>query len=306
VKAAELYFTEEMAYRVVGRELKIDPDTAWAWIQELGENCKSFEEVARELQPQWSGYLLADGKSLFVKGNEHALLLTGDVGTHDIPYASFHRSENAQTWASTLAVLRGPIRYPLQGLVIDGDLGLVKACTQVYPSAPLQLCVRHVESFLSYYLRYTLRIPEDKYQSFLHLVHQLLYVETKEQLEHFRQVYAARHKAFQRRGLTRALRIFESKFPYLWTHLDHPGMSRTNNIMEGIIRQLSRKITDTDGFETPEIAWNTLKLLIMNYRFHLFSCSRIPGHNGFSPLELAKVKTHGINWVLFSQRHGST
>ena len=286
--------------------MDIDPHTAWGWIQELGEQCKSFEEVAHELKPQWSGYLLADGKSVFVKGVEYALLLTGDVGTHDIPYASFHPSEDTETWMSTLRGVQGALGYPLQGLIIDGDLGLMKACKLLYPSVPLQLCVRHVESFLSYYIRYKLKIPEDKARPFLQTARQLLYVEDKTQRDHALQDYTARRRSFQRRGLGTMVRLLERKFPYLWTHLDHPGMPRTNNIIEGIIRQLSRKITDTDGFETPETAWNTLKLLIMNYRFHSFSCSRLPGHNGFSPLELAKVSTEGLHWVRFSQRQRST
>jgi len=262
--------------------------------------------VARELKPQWSGYLLADGKSIFVKGVEHALLLTGDVGTHDIPYADFHPNENTETWMSTLMGVQGALGYPLQGLIIDGDLGLLKACKFLYPSAPLQLCVRHVENFLSYYLRYKLKIPEDKAQPFLQMARQLMYVEDAVQRDQALRDYTARRRSFQRQGLGTIIRLLERKFPYLWTHLDHPGMPRTTNIMEGIIRQLSRKITDTDGFETPETAWNTLKLLIMNYRFHSFSCSRLPGHNGFSPLELAKVSTKGLHWVRFSQRQRST
>ena len=92
------------------------------------------------------------------------------------------------------------------------------------------------------------------------------------------------------------------KIPYTGTHFFHLGMPRTNNIIEGIIRILSRKIDDTDGFESFETAWNSLKLLIMNYRFHPFSCSRIKDHNGLSPLELAGVDISNLNWVEFSQK----
>lgn len=96
------------------------------------------------------------------------------------------------------------------------------------------------------------------------------------------------------------------KIPYTGTHFFHPGMPRTNNIIEGIIRNLSRKIDDTDGFESFGTAWNSLKLLIMNYRFHPFSCSRNRAHNGLSPLELAGVDISNINWVEFSQRKFSS
>jgi hypothetical protein len=63
-----------------------------------------------------------------------------------------------------------------------------------------------------------------------------------------------------------------------------------------------RKVDDTDGFESLETAWHSLKLLIMNYRFHPFSCSRNKSHNGLSPLELPGVDISHINWVEFSQR----
>lgn len=86
--AARLYFTEESSYRAVGRQLGIAPLTApFAGLMSWGENCKSFEEVAEELKPTWGGYLLADGKAIFIKGKKHAFLLTADVHTQDIPMA---------------------------------------------------------------------------------------------------------------------------------------------------------------------------------------------------------------------------
>jgi hypothetical protein len=57
------------------------------------------------------------------------------------------------------------------------------------------------------------------------------------------------------------------------------------------------------GFESFETAWNFLKLLIMNYQFHPFSCSRIKDHNGLSPLELAGVDISNLNWVKCSQKN---
>ena len=88
----------------------------------------------------------------------------------------------------------------------------------------------------------------------------------------------------------------------IWVHLEHPGLPRITNIIEGIIRQLSRKLDDTDGFNYPETAWNSIKLLIMRHRFKKFSRSRINGHNGHSPLSPARAKTTRINRVRFSQK----
>ena len=57
------------------------------------------------------------------------------------------------------------------------------------------------------------------------------------------------------------------------------------------------------GFGT---AWNSLKLWIMNYRFHPFRCNRNRTPNGLSPMELAAVDISNINWVEFSQRKFSS
>lgn len=143
--AARLYFTEESSYRAVGRQLGITPLTAFRWIDELGRSCKSFEEVAEELKPKWGGYLLADRKAIFIKGKEYALLLTADVHTQNISMAQFVKSEKREAWESVLIPLRDRIQYTLQGLVIDGDLGLWAAVNRVFPGVPIQLCVRHVE-----------------------------------------------------------------------------------------------------------------------------------------------------------------
>jgi hypothetical protein len=69
------------------------------------------------------------------------------------------------------------------------------------------------------------------------------------------------------------------------------------------IDKVKHKITDCHGFTYPETAWNSMKMIIMNYRFHKFTCRRIQGHNGKSPLNLAGVNTTGMNWIKFSQKN---
>ena len=78
-KAAELYFDSEASYRAVGRQLRVKPTKVFNLVNNLGINCKSFVEVAKELQPKWSGHLLIDGKSIYVKKKRYALLLTAMI-----------------------------------------------------------------------------------------------------------------------------------------------------------------------------------------------------------------------------------
>ena len=272
-QAAKLYFTEESSYRAVGSELRITPFTAFRWINRLGRNCKSFEQVAQELKPQWGGYLLADGKAIFIRGREHALLLTADVQIQDIPMAQHARSENREGWESVFIPLRYNIPYPLQCLVIDGDFFLWAAIKRGFPKTPIQICVRHVEQFLLYHFRYKYKGSERGVNKFLEMAREILYAPDLEKWRESVDSFKAYRSTWRSCGLEAEYVSFLDKISYTGTHFFHPGMPRTNNIIEGIIRILSRKIDDTDGFESfppeadltqaNETAWNSLKLLII-------------------------------------------
>jgi hypothetical protein len=301
-KAADLYYSIEGSYRSVAQQLGVTSNTAFKIINELGRNCISFVEVAQELQPQWSGFLLVDAKTIHVRKLKFALLLSADAGTQDIPCADLFDKESLENYFLLLKSIRDGLSYPIKGITVDGDPALVRATKVTFPEQPMQLCVRHVDEYHRYYFKYLYEGPKDGVEKFLDIAHRLLYVKNHEQLEILLQEYNSYLDYFYEKELGREVENFESKFDHLWVHLDHPGMPRTSNIIEGIIRQLSRKIDRTDGFESADTAWNSLKLLIMKYRFHTFKCSRIKGHNGESPLSLARVKTEQINWVNFSQK----
>lgn len=301
-QAAELYFDQEASYRAVGRRLGIKADTALAWVDGLGANCKSFAEVAHELNPQWSGWLLADGKAISIRGVEHALLLTVDAATQDIPTAQLAPTEDTANWRSVFLELRDQIRYPLKGLILDGDQGLLAAAREIFPFSPIQLCLRHAQEAWPRYFKYTYKGSLRGVMPFLELADVITHARSRRQkrraLRHWRQ----KRQGLIRCGLRDQVERLESVLPLYFTFLCHPGMPPTNGIIESVIRQLGRKIHDTDGYERRDNAWDSLRLLIMRYRFHPFSCSRIQGHNGYSPLHLAGAKTDGIRWIEFSQR----
>ena len=131
----------------------------------------------------------------------------------------------------------------------------------------------------------------------------MLYATGTRHLNHLRDEYTPLRSYLIGSPLRAELYLFESKFRYLWTHFDHPGLPRTSNIIEGIIDKLKHKITDCHGFEYRSTAWNCLRMVLMNYRFHKFTCSRINGHNGRAPLELAGASIQDLNWVRFSQKN---
>jgi len=98
LKAADLYFNTEASYRAVSRQLHIRPYQLFLWINELGKNSKSFEEIAKELCPEYSGYFLAVATNIFIQGEKNQLLLTADVDSQDIPYAALSKKEGYPSW----------------------------------------------------------------------------------------------------------------------------------------------------------------------------------------------------------------
>jgi transposase-like protein len=301
-QAAELYFDQEASYRAVGRHLGIKADTALVWVNGLGANCKSFMEVTHELTPQWNGWLLADGKSISIRGVEHALLLTVDTATQDIPTAQLAPMENTANWRSVFMELRDQIRYPLKGLILDGDQGLLAAAREIFPSHPIQLCLRHAQEAWPRYFKYTYKGSFRGVMPFMELADEITHVRSRRQKRRALKHWQLKRQGLILCGLSDQVKRMESVLPLYFTFLRHHGMPPTNGIIESVIRQLGRKIHDTDGYEQRENAWNSLRLLIMRYRFHSFSCSRIQGHNGSSPLQLAGAKTENIRWIEFSQR----
>jgi len=295
------YFDIEGSYRAVGRDLGVKADTVWGWVQELGLQCKGFAQVASELRPRWDGYLLADGRTVRIRGVKHALCLTADVGTQDVPQAGLFAHEDFRAWQATFLDIKA-LGYPLKGLILDEDPALWAAARTVFPNTPIQVCVVHVLRSLGRWLRFTGHIPIIIHRPFLDLCHKLCYAANWSHLAHLHAEWQDARPQFLAEGLQDAVALFEARFPYLWTHLDRPGMPRNTNVAEGIIRQLGRKLDDTDGFQTVGTAWATIQLLLMRYRFHPFSCSRQRWHNGKSPLNLAGVDTKSLNWVHFSRR----
>lgn len=297
--AINAYIDIEGSYRSVARELGVQAHTVLGWVLELGQRCKSFPVVAAELQPKWGGFGQADGKYVGIAGVQHSLCLTADTATQDIPTARFGISESATCWRTTLEGL-GEVGYAPKGFTIDDSTGLWAALDRVYPKVPRQLCLIHVMRGMHFFLRYKRHVPNMVAMPFLNMCHRLCYAVNPGHAAHLRMQWEAARAGFIGEGLGEAVAMFEGKFGFLWTHFMDPRMPRSANVIENIIRQLGRKLDDTDGFQSVPTAWATIQLLIMRYRFHAFSCSRQAWHNGKSPLNLAGVDTRNLNWVRFA------
>jgi transposase-like protein len=259
--------------------------------------------VSIELAPEWSGYIMVDGDRIRVGKNGESLLVATDVETQDIPNALLAEHEDAVNYTRLLTALRDEIHYPFKGIVSDGDPAIESAIQEVCPHVPYQRCVKHFEGSMVHHLRYESSYGRGTWREverFRQAVHYCLYAASLKQanflLESIKQ-----DQGFKRIQLDVAIARLQNAFTHLTEHFRTPQLPRTTNIVEGAIRRLDRKIDTTDGFEVQSSAWNTLKMLLIHYRFRKFTDSRIEGHNGHSPLQLAKVDTRGINWIEFSQ-----
>lgn len=302
LKEADLYLNAEASYRAVGRQLHVRPCQVFLWINELGKNSESFEEVARELSPEYSGYFLADATTIFIQGKKNQLLLTVDAKTQDIPCAALSKKEDYPIWKTVLQGLKDRISYPAKRVVVDKDPGLLRAIRETFPGMPIRLCIRHLYSYHVYHLKYLFQGTKETIEPFLDITHRMLYAKNLKHLEYLFQEYNSLRNFFIQKGLETKVLNFESKKNLIWTHFQYSQLPRTNNIIKEIIDKLKHRITDCHGFTYQGTAWNSIKMIIMNYRFHTFSCSRIEGHNGKSPLELADINTTHINWIQFCQR----
>jgi hypothetical protein len=294
------------SYRGVARALGSEPKAVYKRIIGMCFNCKSPLEVSLELSPQWSGYLLVDGDSMTVGRKRESLLIGVDSFSQDIPHTLLAKHEDSLNWEQFFQEIYVPIRYPLRGIISDGDPAIQKARTTVFPDIPWQLCVKHFEDGLSRFLRYQFTQKRGYWREtdrFLKAVHHMLYAESHQQARRHLMAITI-DPGFNQAGFTDIIDTIHEKFPSLVTHHFHPGMPRTNNIVEGVISRLDEKIDKADGYMYHDTCWATMKMLIMWYRFKKFTdCRRKNKHkNGKSPLNVAGVNTSNIDWIRFSQR----
>lgn len=301
-----LYFDSEASYRAVGRKLDITAATAYNKIITLGFNCKSPMEASLELKPQWSGYLVVDGDSLAVGNHRESLLLGVDAESQDIPHAILAENEDGLNWTRFLLVTKHPVGYPLKGIISDGDPAIQESIKAVFPEIPYQYCARHFEKELYRYLRYQFTQKRGYWREgerFLETSKKLLYAYDFQTAQWwFRSIIS--DPRFKKAGLGELIHKIGVNFKDLTRHHFYPGMPRTSNIAEGVISRLDSKINQADGYQSHDTAWATLKMLIMRYRFKVFTdCRNGNKHkNGKSPLEVAGINVAAYNWISFSQK----
>lgn len=303
IKACELYYDAEASYRAVSRRLGIAPYTLFTIINDLGTHCKSTIEVARELNPQWSGYLFIDEKSIWIKGIEWFQLIAVDLGSQDIVHWDLVPIEDTVTVAWFLIVIKMALRYPFKGVISDLLPEFYGTVRWLLPGIPHQFCTYHAYRSTEFYLKYHYSGNDQRWaERFLAITRIICRCKTASTAKRALEYLECHHDELKHAKLIKRMNVLRRRFPHLIKRFEDSNLTSDNNIVENVIKQLNQKYKKVGGFESYETAYNSIKLLVMRYRFHKFSCSRIPGNNGKSPLDLAGVNTTNINWVRFSQK----
>ncbi len=303
IKACDLYFDSEASYRAVHRQLGIAPYRLFKIIDALGANCKSTIDVAKELNPDWSGYLFIDEKSIWIKGVEWFLLIAVDLGTQDIVHWDLFEVEDSVNVAWFLIIIKIVIGYPFKGLISDLLPEFYGTSRWLLPGILHQLCTHHAYKATEGYIKYRYK-GGDKFWAnrFLDVVRIICSCKSVETARRALE-YLERHQdKIKEAKLVKRMNILRIRFPYLIQRFKDQNLTPDNNIVENVIKQLNQKLKKVAGFELYKTAYHSISLLIMRYRFHKFTCSRKPDHNGKSPLELAGIDISKINWVRFSQK----
>ena len=300
-----LYIDTGGSYRAVTRQLHqwglphVDTMQVWHWIQEMGQKCADPFTISQTLRPQWSGWLQVDGDRVPVEGMDVSILAALDGNTRDVPGLVLGR-ETESNYRELFQQLK-ELKYPLKGLTSDGDSAILSAYKDVYPQGVHQRCTVHFQRNLDELLepRFATypQLPTE-YERFQKAYHQFVsathWYQAKEWVRFF--LY---YPSFQKPVFKPARDLFLRTLPQIIPAFFHPGMPRTNNLIENLFRFLDRRLTPMDRFQARESAWSIIKLLILFYRFHLFdSPSKAYRHiKGKSPLQLAGVDTSKLFWL---------
>jgi len=299
---------DKASYRCVAKRIGVSAPAILNWVNQFGQNAKSPIEIAQELQPQWSGILGVDGKSIKISGAEATVLVAVDLGTNDPFFFHLAEAESEEEAKKFFLIIKEIFHYPVNAVVSDFGKGrvFVNLVEQIFPWVPHQACVLHFSRYVD------MKLPKSKKSKYYHqnkflgnYIKNILFAtdfndadELLIRLRHVEHLFEAKYHKEIIRSLRRNFRL-------LTAHFFHPDLPRDTNIVENIIKELDGKLAQMHGFKNPQNTYNFLKLWFCAYRFRPFTSSNYSHRNGHCPLSLAEVKTSKIDWLKFSQRRNS-
>ena len=302
------YFDTRGSYRRTAKSIdrKLSHMHIYRIIDRLGQNCKNCVQVAEELHPKWSGILGLDGKTIKISGEQFVLLLAVDLGTQDIVDAWLARHEDYYNIRPFVREIKKKIGYEPKFAVIDLDQAWKEAVSEIYPNVQIQYCVVHFERIFDREI--PLRNRTEKQHELKSLVRKVLYAptyeEARETLEEI--LFCRKTRYFRDRKSLKMIRSLQGNFDHLTTHFRIPSHFRANNITEGVNNLVQMRLDLIRGYKKRESAWNSLKLIMMHYRFNPFESCKDSTKNGKCPLDFTGIDTSKLDWIAYCLKDPST
>lgn len=269
-------------------------------IDALGRGCKGPVTVVKELNPRWSGMLGCDGKVIKIHGDEWVLLMAVDLGTQDVVDWRLVKHEDCPSIKPFLEEVRDEIGYDdPKEVVIDLDPAWREAVEDVFPYAPIQLCCTHFERIVDRTMPKLKRTP--KQEELKGIVRSILYASSEDESTEAFNELTSRKGYFRDKKSSYVISSLKENYGRLITHFRVDDAFRSNNIAESVNDKIEMRLKMIRGYKRVRTARNSLKLIVMHYRFKPFSSCKKREHNGKSPLNLAGVDTSNINWITYSQ-----
>lgn len=273
-------------------------------IENMTDSIPDHQAISRWLSPKRSGYYALDGTWLKYRGDDIVLLILFDVETLDTVAYHVADDETEESYTALIQLAWPEISVGMNGLFGDGDTGLMAAIGKRCPNVPFQLCVFHK------YARIGQLIPFRYTKSKLDLqikerVEKVLFAESKDDATnalHELEAFAEKNQGYGK--LNKAIEVLHYNFELLLTHFDHPEMSPYNNVLEGFNAVIKRRTVLMKGFKKDINIDRWIKLLLLDWRFHVLKESAFENRRGKMPLELAGVKLPEIyNWLTFVRKN---
>ena len=273
-------------------------------IEQLADRIPDHQAISRWLKPKRSGYYALDGTWLKYRGENIVLLILFDVETLDTVAYHVADDETEESYTALIQTAWPEISVGIKGLYGDGDLGLMAAIEKLCPGVPFQLCVFHKYARVGQLIpfKYSKNALDREIKERVELV---LFAESKDAATnalHELELFAKEHNGYGK--LNKAIEVLHYNFELLLTHFDHPEMSPYNNVLEGFNSVLQRRIWLMKGFKKDINIDRWIKLLLLDWRFHVLKESTFDNRRGKMPLELAGVTLPKIyNWLTFVRKN---
>ena len=310
-EAVRLYVQGLSSYRILSVLLEqrlgrpVGRFTLNGWVDDLGGRAKTPLEVSAELRPpKWSGFLGVDGKAIYIRGEEAALMVGVDQGTRDVVHALVSEIEGEEAFERLVREAVTEAGYPLKGLVMDAAAPFLAAHANYFARVPLQLCRVHASRRLDYAIAKAKFSPDAPLRAELKdRVRAVLFAPTEGEARRLFAALLGDRGRYQSLGRRDTLGAMERTLDLYMTHHRVDGMPADANVTENVIKQLGKKLRLMEGFASLESAERFSRLLVACYRFKRFtdSCRRRQ-ENGKSPLQLAGADTEGTDWLRFLLR----